>query len=48
MDNIKPKLLKACNNELATSLAHIANVSFVSGNYPDQLNIGMVVPFFFK
>ncbi len=36
MDNIRPKLLKGCNNELATSLAHIANLSFLSGNYPDQ------------
>ncbi len=48
MDNIRPKLLKACNNELATSLAHIANLSFLSCNYPDQLKIAKVIPLFKK
>ncbi len=48
MDNIRPKLLKACNNELATSLAHFTNLSFLSGNYPDQLKIAKVIPLFKK
>ncbi len=48
MDNTRPKLLKACNNELATSLAHIANLIFLSGNYPDQLKIAKVIPLFKK
>ncbi len=48
MDNIRPKLLKACNNELATSLAHIANLRFLSGKYPDQLKIATVIPLFKK
>ncbi len=48
MDNISPKHLKACNKELATSLTHFGNLSFVSGNYPDQLKIAKVIPLFKK
>ncbi len=48
MDNIKPKLLKACSNELANGLAHMANLSFEYGDYPDQLKIATVIPLFKK
>ncbi len=37
MDNIRPKLIKDCGSELSKGLAHIANLSFATGNYPDQL-----------
>ncbi len=48
MDNIRPKLLKACGSELSKGLAHIANLSFDTGNYPDQLKIAKVIPSFKK
>ncbi len=44
MDNISPKLFKACSNELANGLAHIENLSFEYGDYPDQLKIAKVIP----
>ncbi len=44
MDNIRPKLLKACGSELSKGLAHIANLSFATGNYPDQHTIAKVIP----
>ncbi len=43
MDNIRPKLVKDCENELSKGLAHIANLSFATGNYPDQLKIAKVI-----
>ncbi len=46
IDNIGPKLLKACSNGLANSLAHIANLSFENRDYPDQLKIAKVIPLF--
>ncbi len=46
MDNIRPKLIKAYINELANGLAHIANLSFENGDYPDQLKIAKVIPIF--
>ncbi len=46
MDNIKAKLLKECGTELCKGLAHITNLSFVSGNYPDQLKIAKVIPLY--
>ncbi len=48
MDNIRPKLLKAYSNELANRLAHIANLSFQNGDYPDQFKIAKVIPLFKK
>ncbi len=48
MDNIKEKLLKECGTELCNGLAHITNLSFVSGNYPDQLKIAKVIPLYKK
>ncbi len=48
MDNIRPKLLKACSNELSNGLAYIGNVSFENGDYPDQLKIAKVRPLFKK
>ncbi len=44
MDNIRPKLLKACGSELSKGLAHIANLSFATANYPDQIKIAKVIP----
>ncbi len=48
MDNIRQKLLKACGSELSKGLAHIANLSFATGNYPDQLKIAKVILLFRK
>ncbi len=48
MDNIKAKLLKECGTELCKGLAHITNLSFVSGNYSDQLKIAKVIPLYKK
>ncbi len=47
-DNIKAKLSKGCGIELCKGLAHITNLSFVSGNYPDQLKIAQVIPLYKK
>ncbi len=47
-DNIRPKLLKACGSELSKGLAHIANLSFATGNYSDQFKIAKVIPLFRK
>ncbi len=44
MDNIRPKLLKACSNELANGLAHIANLNFENRDYSDQLKMAKVIP----
>ncbi len=48
MNNIKAKLLNECGTKLYKGLAHITNVSFVSGNYPDQLTIAKVIPLYKK
>ncbi len=48
MDIIKTKLLKECGTELCDGLAHITNLSFVSGNYPDQLKIAKVITLYKK
>ncbi len=45
MDNIKVKLLTECGPELCKDQVNITNLSFVSGNYPDQLKIAKVIPF---
>ncbi len=48
IDNIKAKLLKECGNEHCKGIAHITNLSFVPGNYPDQLKIAKVIPLYTK
>ncbi len=48
MDNIKAKLLNECGTELCKGLAHITNLSFVFGNYPDQVKITKVIPLYKK
>ncbi len=44
MDNMRPKLLKACGSELSKGLAHTANLSFATGNYPGKHKIAKVIP----
>ncbi len=48
MDNIKAKLLKECGTELCKGLTHITNLSFISGNYLDQLKIAKVIHLYKK
>ena len=47
-DNINPKILKAITYDIADPLAHIFNVSFLSGTVPDLLKIAKVIPVYKK
>ena len=45
-DGISVKLLKAVVRTTATALAHILNLSFDTGVYPDKLKISHIIPVF--
>jgi hypothetical protein len=47
-DNIKPKLLKECNDLLSEQITHIINLSFQNGRVPYKLKIAKVIPIFKK
>ncbi|KAG8276518.1 hypothetical protein J6590_108834 [Homalodisca vitripennis] len=46
IDEISPKLLKACKHEIAYPLTTLINMSFQSGRFPHQLKLSKVIPIF--
>lgn len=48
IDEVSPKLLKACKNEIAYPLTNLINMSFRSGKFPQQLKLSKVIPIFKK
>lgn len=48
VDEISPKLLKACKYEIAYPLTNLINMSFRSGKFPQQLKLAKVIPIFKK
>ena len=47
-DNIGPKVLKEICTEICCPLAHICNLSFVTGVVPDSLKLAKVIPVYKK
>jgi hypothetical protein len=45
-DNISSKFIKLTASNISEPLAHIFNLTFLSGNIPDKLNIALVIPIF--
>jgi len=45
-DNISPKLVKQNSLFISTPLAHIANLSFLNGTFPNDLKIAKVIPIY--
>uniref|UniRef100_A0A1B6GU06 Reverse transcriptase domain-containing protein n=1 Tax=Cuerna arida TaxID=1464854 RepID=A0A1B6GU06_9HEMI len=46
VDEVSPKLLKACKYEIAIPLTTIINMSFQSGKFPSHLKLSKVIPIF--
>uniref|UniRef100_A0A1B6LDU6 Reverse transcriptase domain-containing protein n=1 Tax=Graphocephala atropunctata TaxID=36148 RepID=A0A1B6LDU6_9HEMI len=46
IDEVSPKLLKACKHEIAYPLTTLINMSFQSGKFPHQLKLAKVIPIF--
>ena len=47
-DDISPKILKEISFDIIGPLAHIFNLSFISGTVPDSLKLAKVIPVFKK
>ncbi|KAI5640836.1 reverse transcriptase (RNA-dependent DNA polymerase) domain-containing protein [Phthorimaea operculella] len=47
-DNITTKILKMCSLQICYPLAHIINLSFLEGTFPDELKVSIVKPLFKK
>ena len=45
-DGIKPSVIKHVKTFVKTPLAHISNLSFANGIFPDELKIANVVPIY--
>ena len=48
IDGIPPKIVRSVGHILAPVLAHIFNLVFVSGIYPDAMKVAKVIPLFKK
>ena len=45
-DGIKPSVIKHVKNFIKKPLMHISNLSFTSGEFPDELKLANVVPLY--
>jgi len=45
-DDISPKIVKEISIDISCPLAHIFNLSFISGTVPDSLELAKVIQIF--
>ena len=45
-DNIDMSIIKYAISQIVKPLAHICNISFKNGTFPDQMKVAKVIPIF--